>query len=143
MSTQIEINKKIINYLSKLSYRPDPIVDELIKETKNLGQISEMQIAPEQGQFLELLTKLISAKKCLEIGRFTGLSALNLAKALPEEGRVITIDNSEDLLPIAKKYWRMAKVEKKIESIIGQGVNVLNELISQKIFLTIRLISNK
>ncbi len=133
MSTQIEINKKVINYLSKLSYRPDPIVDELIKETKNLGKIAEMQIAPEQGQFLELLTKLISAKKCLEIGRFTGYSALSLAKAVPKDGRVTTIDNSEELLPIAKKYWRMAKVEKKIESIIGQGVEVLNELITQKI----------
>jgi len=132
MSTQIEITKKVINYLSNLSYRPDPIIDELVKETKNLGQIAEMQIAPEQGQFLQLLAKLISAKKCLEIGRFTGFSALSLAKALPEGGKVITIDNSDELLPIAKKYWGMAKVEKKIESIIGQGIEVLNEFIAQK-----------
>ena len=129
MSSQIEIDKKIINYLSVYSYRPDPITEELVIETRKLGNISAMQIAPEQSQFLELLTKLISAKKCLEIGRFTGLSALSLAKGVPEDGKIIAIDNSEEFLPIAKKYWNKAGVEQKIESITGQGIDVLKKFI--------------
>lgn len=135
MSTQIEITKEVINYLSDLNYRPDAVIDELVRETTKLGNVSRMQIAPEQAQFLELLTNLISAKNCLEIGRFTGLSALSLARGIPENGKIITIDNSTEYLSIAKKYWSKANVERKIESIIGHGVGVLKNLISQKIIL--------
>jgi len=135
MSKQIEITKEVINYLSDLNYRTDPVVDELVKETTKLGSVSRMQIAPEQAQFLELLTNLISAKNCLEIGRFTGLSALSLARGIPENGKIIAIDNSTEYLSIAKKYWSKANVEKKIESIIGNGVDVLKKLISQKMIL--------
>lgn len=134
MSTQIEITKDIVNYLSSYSYRSDKIIDELVAETRNLGDISEMQIAPEQGQFLELLVKLSRSKLCLEIGRFTGLSSLCMAKGLPNDGKVYSIDNSEEFLGIAKKYWEKAKVNNKIESILGQGINVLNELINKKKF---------
>jgi len=134
MSTQIEITKDIVNYLSSYGYRSDKIIDELVAETRNLGDISEMQIAPEQGQFLELLVKLSRSKLCLEIGRFTGLSSLCMAKGLPNDGKVYSIDNSEEFLGIAKKYWEKAKVNNKIESILGQGINVLNELINKKKF---------
>ena len=132
MSTQIKITKNIINYLSNLGYRPDPIIDKLVTETKNIGSISKMQIAPEQGQFLELLAKLISAKNCLEIGRFTGLSSLCLAKAIPKNGKIISVDSSIEYLPIAKKYWLKARVENKIQIITDQGINVLNKLIIEK-----------
>ena len=128
MSTQIKITKNIINYLSNLGYRPDPIIDKLVTETKNIGSISKMQIAPEQGQFLELLAKLISAKNCLEIGRFTGLSSLCLAKAIPKNGKIISVDSSIEYLPIAKKYWLKARVENKIQIITDQGINVLNNI---------------
>ena len=135
MSKQIEITEEVINYLSDLNYRPDVVIDELIRETTKLGNVSRMQIAPEQAQFLELLANLISAKNCLEIGRFTGLSTLSLARGIPENGKIIAIDNSTEYLSIAKKYWSKANVERKIESIIGHGVDVLKKLISQKIIL--------
>ena len=95
MSTQIEIDKKLVNYLQSVGYRQDPIIDTLVKETKALGEVAIMQIAPEQGQLLEIIVKISKAKRCLEIGRFTGLSTLCMAKGLPEDGKIIAVDNSD------------------------------------------------
>ena len=80
MSTQIEINKHLVNYLQTAGYRHDPIIDKLVKETKVLGNLAQMQIAPEQGQFLQMIVAISKAKRCLEIGRFTGLSTLCMAR---------------------------------------------------------------
>ena len=132
MSTQIEITQNIVNYLSKNGYRADPIIDELIKKTNALGSIAQMQIAPEQGQFLEMIVRLIGAKNCLEIGRFTGLSALCIAKGLTTSGKVVTIDNSSEFLAVAEKYWKKKGVRDKIESVIGEGVEVLQSLIDRQ-----------
>jgi predicted O-methyltransferase YrrM len=132
MSTQIEITKNIVNYLSKNGYRSDPIIDELVKETNELGSVAQMQIAPEQGQFLEMIVRLIGAKNCLEIGRFTGLSALCIAKGLTTSGKVVTIDNSNEFLAVAEKYWKKKGVRDKIESVIGEGVEVLQSLIDRQ-----------
>ena len=89
MSTQIEINSDVVKYLSSNGYRPDLVIDELVKETKLLGDDAVMQIAPEQGQFLEIIVKILKVKQCLEIGRFTGLSTLCMAKGLPNDGKII------------------------------------------------------
>ena len=134
MSSQIEIKKNLLNYLMSYGYRRDLIIDALIKETRKLGNVSQMQISAEQGQFMELIVKLTCSKLCLEIGRFTGLSSLCIAKGLPKGGKVITIDNSEEFLPIAKKYWKKAKVNNKIQSIIGEGSDILKEFVKKKIF---------
>ena len=134
MSTQIEISSEIVKYLALNGYRPDSIIDELVKKTKVLGNVAQMQIAPEQGQFLEIMVKLLRVKKCLEIGRFTGLSTLCIAKGLPYEGRIISIDNSEEFLPLAKTYWEKAGVQNKIESIIGEGVDVMQSYIDRQFF---------
>ena len=80
MSTQIKINESLIKYLQKTGYRSDPIIDQLEKETSSLGGVAQMQIAKEQGQFLEIITKISNTKTCLEIGRFTGMSTLFLAR---------------------------------------------------------------
>ena len=125
MSTQIEINSHLVNYLKKMGYRSNSIIDELVKATKALGDIAKMQISPEQGQFLEIMVKITKAKKCLEIGRFTGLSTMCMAKGLPEDGKIIAIDNSEEFLSLANKFWKKANVQNKIESVIGEGVDVM------------------
>ena len=134
MSSQIEIKKNLLKYLLKYGYRNDLIVDALINETRNLGNVSRMQISAEQGQFLEIIVKLTGSKLCLEIGRFTGLSSLCIAKGLPKKGKLITVDNSEEFLPIAEKYWKKAKVNKKIQSITGQGIHVLKEFVKNKVY---------
>tara|TARA_Y100000590_G_scaffold42847_1_gene45621 strand:- start:117 stop:773 length:657 start_codon:yes stop_codon:yes gene_type:complete len=134
MSSQIEIDEQLVHYLKSIGYRIDPIIDNLIKETKILGKVSEMQIAPEQGQFLEIIVKITNSKKCLEIGRFTGLSTLCMAKGLPYDGKIFTIDNSDEFLPIAKKYWEKAKVINKIESIIGNGLDIMQSYIDRQFY---------
>ena len=132
MSTQIEIDKQLVNYLQSVGYRQDPIIDTLVKETKALGEVAIMQIAPEQGQLLEIIVKISKAKRCLEIGRFTGLSTLCMAKGLPEDGKIIAVDNSDEFLSLANKFWKQANVLDKIESIIAQGVEVMQGYIDRQ-----------
>ena len=91
-----------------------------------------MQIAKEQGQFLEIITKISNANSCLEIGRFTGMSTLFIARGLSEKGKIITIDNSDEFLSLAKKYWDLDNVSAKIESIIGDGVEVMQSMIARQ-----------
>ena len=132
MSTQLEINSDLIKYLQDVGYRKDSVVDELETETKELGKVAQMQIAKEQGQFLEIIVKISNAKSCLEVGRFTGLSTLLMARGLPTDGKIMTIDNSDEFLPLAKKYWDKAGVASKIESIIGSGAEVMQSLIDRQ-----------
>ena len=132
MSTQTEINKNLVQYLQKVGYRDDKIINDLAHETSNLGSVSQMQIAKEQGQFLEIITKISNANSCLEIGRFTGMSTLFIARGLSEKGKIITIDNSDEFLSLAKKYWDLDNVSAKIESIIGDGVEVMQSMIDRQ-----------
>ena len=132
MSTQIGINENLIKYLESTGYRSDQIIDKLVAETLSLGGIAQMQIAPEQGQFLEIIVKISQAKNCLEIGRFTGLSSLCIAKGLPQYGKLVAVDDSEEFLPMAEKYWKMAMVDSKIESVIGAGVEVMQSMIDRQ-----------
>ena len=132
MSTQIEINKKLVSYLQSVGYRRDSIIDKLVKETKALGNLAQMQIAPEQGQFLEIIVAISKAKKCLEIGRFTGLSTLCMARGLPDDGKIISIDNSDEFSSLANKFWKQADIQHKIESVIGQGVEVMQSYVDRQ-----------
>ena len=132
MSTQIKINESLVKYLQSTGYRSDPIIDKLEKETSSLGNVSQMQIAKEQGQFLEIITKISNAKNCLEIGRFTGMSTLFMARGLPPTGKIITVDNSDEFLPLAKKYWDLDGVSSKIQSVIGEGVEVMQSMIDRQ-----------
>ena len=132
MSTQTEINEALVKYLQSVGYREDKTITELENETLKLGRVSQMQIAKEQGQFLEIIAKISKANKCLEIGRFTGMSTLFLARGLSESGKVVTIDNSDEFLSLAKKYWELDNMTSKIESIIGDGVEVMQSMIDRQ-----------
>jgi len=132
MSTQIGIDQKLIQYLKTTGYRSDDIIDQLVTATSALGGLAQMQIAPEQGQFLEIIVKISKAKNCLEVGRFTGLSSLCIAKGLPDIGKLIAVDNSDEFLSLAEKFWKMARVDSKIESIIGTGVDVMQSMIDRQ-----------
>jgi len=132
MSNQIIIDEKLIKYLQTNGYRSDDIIDKLVAETSALGNVARMQIAPEQGQFLEIIVNITKSRNCLEIGRFTGLSSLCIAKGLTEKGKLISIDNSDEFLSLAQKYWKMAGVDKKIESVIADGVDVMQSMVDRK-----------
>ena len=132
MSTQTKIDESLVKYLQNVGYRKDKIIDDLAGETSKLGSVSQMQIAKEQGQFLEIITKLSKAKSCLEVGRFTGMSTLFIARGLSAEGKITTIDNSDEFLSLAKKYWDLDNMSSKIKSIIGDGVEIMQSMIDRQ-----------
>ena len=132
MSNQIPIDEKLIKYLRTKGYRSDNIIDKLVKETLALGSVSRMQIAPEQGQFLEIIVSITKSNKCLEVGRFTGLSSLCIAKGLTENGKLVSIDNSDEFLSLAQKYWKLAGVDSKIESVIGDAVEAMQSMVDRQ-----------
>jgi len=90
---------------------------------------ANMQTAPEQGQFLQLLVRLLGAKRCIEIGTFTGYSALSVALALPAGGRVVCCDRSEEWTSIARRYWRKAGIARKIDLRLGPALETLDALL--------------
>ena len=132
MSTQTKIDESLVKYLQNVGYRKDKIIDDLADETSKLGSVSQMQISKEQGQFLEIITKLSKAKSCLEVGRFTGMSTLFIARGLSPEGKITTIDNSDEFLSLAKKYWDLDNMSSKIKSIIGEGVEIMQSMIDRQ-----------
>ncbi|MBA3563273.1 MAG: class I SAM-dependent methyltransferase [Gammaproteobacteria bacterium] len=114
-------------YLLDASLREPPVLNALREETARLPQ-SNMQIAPEQGQFMALLTRLTGARRCIEVGVFTGYSSLAVALALPDDGRIVACDISEEWTQTARRYWREAGVEHKIELRIAPALETLQKL---------------
>jgi predicted O-methyltransferase YrrM len=110
--------------------REHPVLRELREETARLP-MALMQIGPDQGQLMALLVKLAGAKRCLEIGVFTGYSALSVALALPPEGRIVACDVSEEWTAIARRYWEKAGVAGKIDLRLGRALTTLDALRSQ------------
>jgi caffeoyl-CoA O-methyltransferase len=106
----------------------DDVQRDLIAETEALGDISMMQIAPEQGAFMALVTRLIGARRAVEVGTFTGYSSLSIARALPDDGTLLCCDVSEEWTAVARKYWERAGVDGKIELRIAPAVETLRSL---------------
>jgi caffeoyl-CoA O-methyltransferase len=106
----------------------DDVQRDLIAETEALGDISMMQIAPEQGAFMALVTRIIGARRAVEIGTFTGYSSLSIARALPDDGTLLCCDVSEEWTAVAQKYWERAGVDGKIELRIAPAVDTLRSL---------------
>ena len=115
-------------YLVRHGTPPDPVLRDLAEETARLGQISMMQIAPEQGAFMTLLARAIGARRAVEVGTFTGYSALCIARGLPDDGHLLACDVSEEWTAIARRHWKRAGVAQKIELRIGPGVETLRSL---------------
>lgn len=107
---------------------PDDVQEALIAETSALGGISRMQIAPEQGTFMTLLTKLVDARFAVEVGTFTGYSSLCIARGLAPGGRLLCCDVSEEWTAIARKHWKAAGVDDRIELRIGPAADTLRSL---------------
>ena len=119
--------KKISRYIAEHAVREPEILRELRAATASLPNAG-MQIGADQGQFMALLVKAIGARSCLEIGTFTGYSALAVALALPEDGRIVCCDLSEEWTAIGKPFWKKAGVEKKIDLRIGPALKTLKNL---------------
>jgi caffeoyl-CoA O-methyltransferase len=94
--------------------------------------MAQMQIGADQGAFMQLLVRLMGARRCLEIGTFTGYSALSVAMALPAGGKIVCCDISEEWTAIARRYWKMARVEKKIDLRLAPALRTLDSLLSKE-----------
>ncbi|MGW8160990.1 MAG: class I SAM-dependent methyltransferase, partial [Desulfobulbales bacterium] len=125
------ITAELYEYMLAESLREPDVLRELREETAQL-QDANMQIAPEQGQFMALLVRLLGAKRTLDIGVYTGYSALCIALALPQEGRVIGFDVNRKWTDIAKRYWQKAGVEEKIELCLGPAQKTLEGLLAEE-----------
>ena len=119
----------IYDYLLSVSLREPEILKRLRAETAQLP-MGAMQIAPEQGQLLSLLVQALNPKRCLEVGVFTGYSSLVVALALPQEGHITACDVSEEWTTIARRYWKEAKVEHKIDLYLAPALQTLDRLVA-------------
>ena len=117
-------------YLLDISLREPPVMKRLREETASLER-SNMQIGPEQGQFMALLVELMGARNALEIGTFTGYSALAVALALPEDGRLVACDISEEWTAIGRRYWEEAGVAHKIDLRLAPALETLDALVAE------------
>jgi caffeoyl-CoA O-methyltransferase len=122
------LSPAISDYLIAHGSPPDELQQRLIDETKTLGAVAGMQIAPEQGAFLTILTRLIDARQAVEVGTFTGYSALAIARGLPSDGHLLCCDVNEEWTSIGRRYWAEAGLSDRIELRLGPAADTLRAL---------------
>ena len=132
MGANLDITDKLQNYINKFGLKLNPVQQEIIDYNKTLGDIKRMQIDPTQCHFLHLIIKISNIKNVLEIGTFTGLSALSISLALPEDGKLVVLDKNEDTTKIAQNFFKKANQNHKITTIIKPAFESLNDIKNQK-----------
>jgi predicted O-methyltransferase YrrM len=126
--TTLPLTERLHQYLLASSLREHPALRQLRDDTSALPAAG-MQIAPEQGQFMALLVELIGARRVLEIGCFTGYSALAMALALPPDGRLVTLEVNAEPIELGRRAWRAAGVAERIEVRLGLALDSLDALL--------------
>jgi predicted O-methyltransferase YrrM len=126
----ITLTEELDDYIAGVSLREPDVLRRLRQETAAVP-MAGMQIAADQGQFMALLARLVGARRCLEVGTFTGYSALVVALALPADGRIITCDVDPKMTAIAKRYWAEAGVAGKIELRLAPALETLDRLLAE------------
>ena len=132
MGENLDITDKLQNYINKFGLKLNPVQQEIIDYNKTLGDIKRMQIDPTQCHFLHLIIKISNIKNVLEIGTFTGLSALSISLALPEDGKLVVLDKNEETSKIAQNFFKKANQNHKITTIIKPASESLNDIKNQK-----------
>ena len=122
-----DVSEQLYEYIVQVGTRENPVQRELRAETAKLP-MGQMQIGPDQGALLQVLVRILRAKRCIEIGTFTGYSALTVALALPANGKIICCDVSEEWTSIGRRYWKKARVDKKIDLRLGPALETLKGL---------------
>lgn len=125
----LNLTESLYDYVLDASLREHPVARRLREETAQLAE-SNMQSAPEQGQFMALLARLLGARRTLDIGVFTGYSALCVALALPDEGRVVALDVSEEWTAIGRRYWAEAGVADRVDLRLAPALDTLDRLLA-------------
>jgi caffeoyl-CoA O-methyltransferase len=132
MGKAIRINEKLEKYINNFSLKLNPIQQEIIEYNNTLGDVKRMQVATSQCHFLHLIIKTSNIKNVLEIGTFTGLSALSIALALPDDGKLIALDKDKETNKIAVNFFKKANLNNKIQTIVKPALDSLDELKNSK-----------
>ena len=132
MGKNLEITEKLEKYINNFSLKLNPIQQEIIDYNNTLGDVKRMQVATSQCHFLHLIIKISNIKDVLEIGTFTGLSALSIALALPDDGKLVALDKDEGTNKIALDFFKKANQDNKIQTIVKPALNSLEELKNSK-----------
>ena len=126
------LTPELAGYVQAGSEQPDEVAADLIAETAAMAERGEapgtMQIAPEQGAFMQMLTRALGVRRAIEIGTFTGFSALCIARGLPEDGSLVCLDRSEEWTAVARRYWERAGLADRIELRLGDALPALQAL---------------
>ena len=132
MGKNLEITEKLEKYINNFSLKLNPIQQEIIDYNNTLGDVKRMQVATSQCHFLHLIIKTSNIKTVLEIGTFTGLSALSIALALPDNGKLVALDKDEGTNKIALDFFKKANQDNKIQTIVKPALDSLEELKNSK-----------
>jgi len=130
MARNVQLTDTLYRYLVDHSVREHPVLGELRAATAKLEHAG-MQIGPDQGQFMALLVRLMDARRCIEVGVFTGYSSLAVALALPDDGRIVACDVSEEWTAIARAHWEKAGVAHKIDLRLARATATLDALLAE------------
>ena len=132
MGKNLEITQKLEKYINNLSLKLNPIQQEIIDYNNTLGDVKRMQVATSQCHFLHLIIKTSNIRNVLEIGTFTGLSALSIALALPNDGKLTALDKDRETNKIAVSFFKKANLDNKIQTIVKPALDSLDELKNNK-----------
>jgi len=135
MLKNLELTQEMLDYITNNTNELHPIQKEILKYNKTLGDLQRMQISETQANFLQLIIKITNAKNCLEIGTFTGFSALTMALALPDDGLVTTLDKDQKIINTAINFFKEGNLDKKILPIVAPALDTLKKMVKDnKIF---------
>ena len=127
MLKNIEVTQDLLDYIYNHTQYLHPVQKDILVHNKTLGDIQRMQISEIQGLFLQLIIKINNVKNCLEIGTFTGFSALTMALALPNGGKITTLDHDAKIVHVAKNFFKKGNLDNKIEVVISPALATLKK----------------
>ena len=135
MLKNLELTQEMLDYIANNTNELHPIQKEILKYNKTLGDLQRMQISETQANFLQLIIKITNIKNCLEIGTFTGFSALTMALALPDDGLVTTLDKDQKIINTAINFFKRGNLDKKILPIVAPALDTLKKMVKDnKVF---------
>ena len=132
MGKNLEITEKLQKYINNFGLKINPVQQEIVDYNNTLGDVKRMQVALSQCHFLHLIIKISNIKNVLEIGTFTGLSALSIALALPDDGKLTALDKNEETNKIATEFFKKANQDNKIQTIVKPALESLDDLKNDK-----------
>ena len=131
MLKNIEVTQGLLDYIYNHTQPLHSVQKDIIAHNKTLGDTQRLQISEVQGQFLQLMIKINNVKNCLEIGTFTGFSALTMALALPNGGKITTLDHDKKIVHIAKNFFKKGNLDNKIETVISPALETLKKFLEE------------